>query len=107
MIFNRPAAYTKIIAGLECGRLACGVEKAASVGPSIMSRFFPRLGQETASMNLPSKEQANPSQVWDSQFSGRVPPLTETGCAGRFFWRSGGKLRTTDSFTECFVEELA
>jgi isoquinoline 1-oxidoreductase beta subunit len=99
--FYRPAAYTKLVAGLDTDGWPVAW-KSRIVCPSIMSRFFP--GSVKNGIDESSVEgQANikygiPNYLFEYA-------LTDTGIPVGF-WRSVGNSQN-GYITECFVDELA
>jgi isoquinoline 1-oxidoreductase beta subunit len=99
--FYRPAAYTKLAAGLDADGWPVAW-KSRIVGPSIMSRFFPGTVKngidETSVEGQANSKYAIPNFLVEYA-------LTETGVPVGF-WRSVGNSHN-GFITECFVEELA
>jgi len=99
--FYRPAAYTKIIAGLDADGWPVAW-KSRIVGPSIMSRFFP--GSVKNGIDESSVEGQANAKYGIPNFLVEYA-LTEPGVPVGF-WRSVGNSHN-GFITECFVEELA
>lgn len=99
--FYRPAAYTKLIGGLDADGSPIAW-KCRVVSPSIMSRFFPgsvKNGLDNSSVEgIVDSKYAIPNFFCDYV-------LTETGVPVGF-WRSVGNSQN-GYITECFMEELA
>jgi isoquinoline 1-oxidoreductase beta subunit len=99
--FYRPAAYTKLTAGLDAEGWPVAW-KSRIVSPSIMSRFFP--GSVQNGLDSSSVESAaDIKYAIPNFFTDYV--LTEAGVPVGF-WRSVGSSQN-GYITECFVEELA
>jgi isoquinoline 1-oxidoreductase beta subunit len=99
--FYRPAAYTKLVAGLDAEGWPIAW-KSRIVGPSIMSRFFP--GSVKNGIDESSVEGQANAKYGIPNFLVEYT-LTETGVPVGF-WRSVGNSHN-GFITECFVEELA
>jgi isoquinoline 1-oxidoreductase beta subunit len=99
--FYRPAAYTKIIAGLDADGWPVAW-KSRIVGPSIMSRFFP--GSVKNGLDESSVEGQANAKYGIPNFLVEYA-LTDPGVPVGF-WRSVGNSHN-GFITECFVEELA
>ena len=99
--FYRPAAYTKLVAGLDADGWPVAW-KSRIVGPSIMSRFFP--GSVKNGIDETSVEGQANSKYGIPNFLVEYA-LTEAGVPVGF-WRSVGNSHN-GYITECFMEELA
>jgi isoquinoline 1-oxidoreductase subunit beta len=99
--FYRPAAYTKLIGGLDADGWPVAW-KSRIVGPSIMSRFFP--GSVKNGIDESSVEGQANAKYGIPNFLVEYA-LTEAGVPVGF-WRSVGNSHN-GFITECFVEELA
>jgi len=99
--FYRPAAYTKLTAGLGADGWPVAW-KSRIVSPSIMSRFFP--GSVKNGLDSTSFEGAADIKYGIPNFFSDYV-LTEVGIPVGF-WRSVGNSQN-GFITECFVEELA
>src|SRR5712692_7706070 len=99
--FYRPAAYTKLVAGLDADGWPVAW-KSRIVGPSIMSRFFP--GSVKNGIDETSVEGQANSKYGIPNFLVEYA-LTEAGVPVGF-WRSVGN-SYNGYITECFIEELA
>jgi isoquinoline 1-oxidoreductase beta subunit len=99
--FYRPAAYTKLIGGLDSDGWPVAW-KSRIVGPSIMSRFFP--GSVKNGIDETSVEGQANCKYGIPNFLVEYA-LTEPGVPVGF-WRSVGNSHN-GFITECFVEELA
>jgi isoquinoline 1-oxidoreductase subunit beta len=99
--FYRPAAYTKLVAGLDADGWPVAW-KSRIVGPSIMSRFFP--GSVKNGIDESSVEGQANAKYGIPNFLVEYT-LTEAGVPVGF-WRSVGNSHN-GFITECFVEELA
>jgi isoquinoline 1-oxidoreductase beta subunit len=99
--FYRPAAYSKLVAGLDADGWPVAW-KSRIVGPSIMSRFFP--GSVKNGIDETSVEGQATSKYAIPNFLVEYA-LTEAGVPVGV-WRSVGNSHN-GYITECFVEELA